>query len=227
MDIIAFARRKTSTDITKVCAAIFVLVLLPGCRAAPVNTAAEPPAASVECKSDTDTFCVEGNQDSAARLNRQGAEYAAKKDYDKALDFFNQAIALDNSNPEFHYNLGVTYSYKGMAAEEEAAYMNVLAIEPDDPVANPALANAYFNLACLYALQGKKDQAFVQLEKLLTVDSRTLYHYLQSDEDLKSLREDPRFKQLVAKQFGDNFQFRDNNRSFDALRPSPSEVPVE
>ena len=160
-------------------------------------------------------------------LNSQGLEYAGKQDYDKAIDIFKQAIELDNSNPEFHYNLAVSYSFKGMTEEEEAYYKNVLAIEPDDPKANPVLAHTYFNLACLYALQGNKDQAFVNLEKLFIVDPKILYHYLQSDEDLKSLRDDPRFKQLVSKQFGDNFQFRDNNRPSEVLTPAPSEVPVK
>lgn len=236
MLVISLAKRKVSADI--LFATILVFTLLPGCQAAPIKPAAPAPVTSAICNSDTDTFCVEGDQDRAARLNRQGLEYAAKKDYDKALDLFNQAIAVDNSNPQFHYNLGVTYSYKGMVEEEEAAYLNVLSIEPDDPKANPVLANTYFNLACLYALQGKKDPAFSNLEKLLTVDSKTLYHYLQEDEDLKSLREDPRFKQLVARQFGDSFKFKEDHKSVDtskpeeskkkkSVKPAPSEVPAK
>ena len=227
MDIITSAIGKTGTDVNKLCVVIFVLALLPGCRAAPVSTGVEPPAASVECANDTDTFCMEGEKDRGLRLNSQGLEYAGKQDYDKAIDLFKQAIELDNSNPEFHYNLAVSYSFKGMTEEEETSYKNVLAIEPDDPKANPVLAHTYFNLACMYALQGNKDQAFVNLEKLFMVDAKVLYHYLQSDEDLKSLRDDPRFKQLVSKQFGDNFQFRDNNRPSEALTPAPSEVPVK
>ena len=226
MDIITSAIGKMGTDISKLYVAVFVLALLPGCRAASVSTAVEPPAASVECTSDTDTFCMEGEKDRGLRLSSQGLEYAGKQEYDKAIDLFKQAIALDNSNPEFHYNLAVSHSYKGMIEEEEASYRNVLAIEPDDPKANPVLAHTYFNLACLYALQGNKDQAFVNLEKLFIVDAKVLYHYLQSDEDLKSLRDDPRFKQLVSKQFGDNFQFRDNRPS-EVLTPAPSEVPVK
>lgn len=205
--------------------ALMLVLALHGCQTTPVNPAVESPA-TVVCASETDTFCLEGDKDRGLRLNQQGLEYASKKDYDKAIDFFKQAIALDNSNPEFHYNLAISYSLKGMIEEEEASYKNVLAIEPDDPKTNPVLAHTYFNLACLYALQGNKDQAFANLEKLFIVDPRTLYHYLQSDEDLKSLREDPRFKQLLAKQFGESFQSGEEDKSSGTSTPAPSGEPA-
>ena len=190
--------RNRCTAYTNAYAAILTVALLPGC--ATVNSAQteSQSEAGITCASETDTFCVENKEDSAARLNRQGQEYGVEKKYDQALDLFKQAIALDNSNPEYHYNLGLTYYFKGMFQEEESSYMNVLAIEPDDPKINPALANTYFSLACLYAQQGKKDQAFNQLEKLLTIAPTTLYDNI-NDRDLDSLRDDPRYKQLLAK----------------------------
>ena len=180
-------------------ATIFLLALLAGCTTHKTAQTVPSPAASNVCNADTDTFCLEGDKDSGARLNRQGLEYAAKKDYVQALDLFKRAIELDNPNPEYHYNLGVTYSFLGNPQQEEAAYMNVLAIEPDDPKLNPFLVDTYFNLACLYALQGKKDQAFVHLEKLFSIGSNSFYHRVQSDTDLDSLRDDPRYNQLVTK----------------------------
>lgn len=205
--------RKVSTKTLNAPAAMFVLALLPGCAAVNTATTEPPTAVSNACNAETDTFCVESDQDNGIKLNSEGLEYAAKKDYDQAMERFKRAIELDNSNPEFHYNLAVTYSYKGMDEEEESAYMDVLAIEPDDPKLNPVLASTYFNLACMYALQGKKDQAFEQLEKLYSVDSRTLYHYVQSDEDLKSLRDDPRFKELMAKRSGNTGQLEEASQT--------------
>lgn len=198
--------RKVSTKTPNAPAAMFVLALLSGCAAVNTATTEQPTAVSNACNAETDTFCVESEQDNGIKLNTEGIEYAAKKDYDKALELFNRAIELDNSNPEFYYNLGVAYSFKGMEEEEEAAYMNVLLIEPDDPKLNSVLASTYFNLACLYALQGKKEQALDQLEKLYYIDSRTLYHHLQSDKDLDSLRDEPRFKELMAKRSGNTGQ---------------------
>lgn len=179
---------------------LIMLVLLPAC--ATVNTVQTEPgaAANVICKSDTDTFCVERDKDRALTLNKQGIAYGGEQDYDKALDSFKKAIELDNSKPEFHYNLGVTYSYKGMPEQEEAAYMNGLALKPGDPLHATYFAKIHFNLACLYALQGKKDQAFEQLDLLYATADTLMYHYVESDPDLASLREDPRYKELIARQ---------------------------
>ena len=124
--------------------------------------------------------------------------YRSRKDYDQALDRFKGAIELDHANPEYYYNLGLAYYYLEKPEQEESAYMQVLGIESDDPDLNPILAKTYLNLACLYAQQGKKDQAFNQLEKLLTIAPATLYDNI-SDKDLDSLRDDPRYKRLLAK----------------------------
>ena len=203
MIVISYARTyKIITNKFKPSVApLLMLILIPGCGVAVVgekNEISPYAPAIVICNSDTDTYCLEGAKDSGARLNRQALEYVAKKDYDQAMDLFKRAIELDNSNPEYHYNLGLTYYFKGMFQEEESSYMNVLAIEPDDLKINPVLANTYFSLACLYAQQGKKDQAFNQLEKLLTIAPTTLYDNI-NDRDLDSLRDDPRYKQLLAK----------------------------
>ena len=191
---------KISAKIPQSSAAILVLALLSGYTTVAAAAAkAEPPAAApTVCNSDTDTFCVEGDKDKGARLHRQGLEYSAKQDYDQALDLFKRAIEADNSNPEYHYHLGLTYYHKGMFEEEESSYMDVLAIESNDPKLNPVLVKTYFSLACLYAQQGKKDQAFAQLEKLFSID-RSMFHDVKSDKDLDSLRDDPRYHQLIKR----------------------------
>lgn len=176
-------------------------------NAAPTESS---PKATVECNADTDEFCVEGDKDKAARLNRQALEFSSKQDYDQALDLFKKAINLDKTNPDYHYNIALTYYYKGMLKEEEASYLKVLAIEPNDPVLNPALARTYFGLACVYAEQGKKDKAFAQLEKLLTIDPNMLYHSIR-DKDLDSLRDDPRFEQFLVKKSGDAGESKSKN----------------
>lgn len=173
--------------------------LLSGCMTDPMPVKPDSTVTLPVCSADnTDNFCVEAGKDKAARLNKQGLEFAAKQEYDQALSRFKEAIELDNTNPEYYYNLGLTYYHLEKPEQEEAAYMKVLEIEPDDPGLNPALANTYFSLACLYAQQGKKDHAFDKLEKLFTIAPATLYNNL-NDRDLDSLRDDPRYKQLLSK----------------------------
>ena len=80
--------------------------------------------------------------------------------------------------------------------------MAALAIKPnspDTPKLDRVWANVYFNLACLYALQGKKDQAFEQLENLVVLGGNQLFHTVQGDKDLDSLRDDPRFQPMLDK----------------------------
>ena len=180
-------------------ATLLTLTLLAGCAA--INTAQTAPAAtsSVVCSADSDDFCVEGNEDSAARLGRRGVEYGEKGELDLALGLFKDAIKLDSSNPEFYYNLGVTYNHKGMPVETEAAYIAGAAIPSSNSQHTINLAKIHFNLACLYALQGKKDAAFEQLEKMFVVDQKLLFHWVEGDADLTSLRDDPRYKQILVK----------------------------
>ncbi len=65
-----------------------------------------------------------------------------------------------------------------------------LAIDPDD-------AGVRYNVACLYAVEGQLDQA---LECLSAAVERGFGNreWLEHDPDMDSLRDDPRFKALIA-----------------------------
>ena len=63
---------------------------------------------------------------------------------------------------------------------------------------SPLSPEISYNLACLYALSGRKDDALGCLDKTINNNYLDTQHMLQ-DKDLDSLREDPRFKQLIAK----------------------------
>lgn len=56
----------------------------------------------------------------------------------------------------------------------------------------------YYNLTCSYALIGNLSEAFKALEKSLDLGYSDIDHLL-CDEDLKLLRDDPRFLDLVEK----------------------------
>lgn len=57
---------------------------------------------------------------------------------------------------------------------------------------------ARYNLACTYARLGRKDEAFSWLTKVVEVGFIGP-DLLRSDEDLTTLRDDPRFPPLVAR----------------------------
>jgi len=75
--------------------------------------------------------------------------------------------------------------YMGSAA----AYQRAEALETYLPITR-------YNLACDYALLGKNDDAFAALERAVEMGT-VRAPQLDSDEDLASLREDPRWKALV------------------------------
>ncbi len=58
-------------------------------------------------------------------------------------------------------------------------------------------SNAAYNIACCYALLGEKEQAFKWLQKAFDMGFRNLAHS-QTDSDLQSLHDDPRFNKIVG-----------------------------
>jgi len=56
---------------------------------------------------------------------------------------------------------------------------------------------ALFNLACAYALQGKKDDALTALEQAVAAGFRSRGQ-IESDDDLASIRGEARFRKVVT-----------------------------
>jgi len=57
--------------------------------------------------------------------------------------------------------------------------------------------NALYNLACAYALQGKKDDALTALEQAVAAGFKSK-GLLETDDDLASLRGEARFRKVVT-----------------------------
>ncbi len=78
------------------------------------------------------------------------------------------------------------------AGEYETAIAKQLVVvekRPTDPV-------AYFNAACFEARAGRTDEAIDHLQRAIDIDDR-IKELIRTDEDLDSLREDPRFEVLA------------------------------
>ncbi|CAN5115823.1 hypothetical protein BH11PLA2_BH11PLA2_37780 [soil metagenome] len=65
----------------------------------------------------------------------------------------------------------------------------IVTLKPSDPM-------AHYNLACRYALMKQQDQALTALAKAIELGYRD-FRYMIRDEDLASIRKDPRFRQMV------------------------------
>ena len=65
---------------------------------------------------------------------------------------------------------------------------------------NTRTAAGEYSLACALAVQGKRDEAFSQLESLMDDGPEPdTFQGMSSDPDLMSLHTDPRFNNLTAK----------------------------
>lgn len=58
-------------------------------------------------------------------------------------------------------------------------------------------SDALYNLACAYALQGKKDDALRALEEAVASGFDVRWH-LANDPDLASIRGEARFQEILA-----------------------------
>ncbi|HEX8913689.1 MAG TPA: PDZ domain-containing protein [Humisphaera sp.] len=97
---------------------------------------------------------------------------------------------------------------KGKLDDAEATLAEALTLDPDH------VTNLY-NSACLFALKGKPDLAMDRLEKAAEAGWADFVH-LGRDPDLKSLRDLPRYKALLAKK--DEYLNRAADRSLAELK---------
>jgi tetratricopeptide (TPR) repeat protein len=124
--------------------------------------------------------------------------------YSEAEQLRNQVLAIDRrvigaEAPDTLAamgSLGVTLSYEKQYAKAENVFQEALQVaQRSSDKGN--LAGAWYNYACATAVAGHRDQAIAYLQKAADIGDNDLATMAQ-DEDLKSLRLDPRFTALIA-----------------------------
>ncbi|MBI4565341.1 MAG: tetratricopeptide repeat protein [Planctomycetes bacterium] len=90
--------------------------------------------------------------------------------------------------------LGAALSAAGRHEEALEADLKVTAILQNDPI-------AFYNLACAYANLKRMDEAVEALGKAVDLGYRD-FAYLLKDPDLKHVRRDPRFRELLRRKWG-------------------------
>jgi cytochrome c-type biogenesis protein CcmH/NrfG len=93
-----------------------------------------------------------------------GKLYASKKEYAKAIQSYNKAIDLAPSSPDAFFNLGFIYYARKDYPKAEAMFLKVTELQ------SAYLDEAYFNLAVVQNLQGKKEESIGNLERALEVN---------------------------------------------------------
>lgn len=107
------------------------------------------------------------------------------------MDFLERARRRQPLNSEVLAELGSAYTKLGRFQDGLAVDRRLVELAPDN-------ATAHYNLACSLALCGALVDALDALDVAVERGYADAQH-LQADEDLKALRDEPRFRELVRR----------------------------
>jgi len=122
----------------------------------------------------------------------------AEKLYEQAIENFQTAIKYNPDCYNAYDNWGMALLYLAKMKSDEQAeriYSNALEIFKKVEEIKPNFAA--YNLACLYSIQGKKDEALKWLEKGLKSKSTPSKEYILKDCDLENIKNTKEFKDLL------------------------------
>ena len=109
---------------------------------------------------------------------------------DFEISFFERLVKESPDFVDALIPLAEAYTKKGLHDKALVLDKRLARLKPNDPT-------VHYNLACSFALAGKKEEAFQALEQAIGLGWHDFEH-LKKDSDLKILRDDPRFQQLVS-----------------------------
>jgi predicted Zn-dependent protease len=113
--------------------------------------------------------------------------YQAIGDSIKAQTDFEQVLQLDTVSSTLAFAL----FYLG-DTDQAIAFMNAIIVE------NPEDAGEYYNLACLYALANKKQEAVDALKLAIELGYKS-YNHIRLDRDLTNIREEQAYQDILNK----------------------------
>ncbi len=85
--------------------------------------------------------------------------------------------------------MGVTYRMRNDLPRALQWYKKALTVDPD-------FGDAYYNMACVYALEGQKEMALRYLQ-IAAMNGYATSEGIDGDPDLEPVREEPGYKALV------------------------------
>lgn len=118
-----------------------------------------------------------------------GNLYSESKRFEQAINAFERGILLAPTDLDLRNNLGNVFLRQQQFADAEQQFQAIVARRPD-------YAAAYYNLACVYALNKQPDLALRYLKRAFELDAG-LKESAGTDEDLAPLHADPRFQELL------------------------------
>lgn len=105
---------------------------------------------------------------SGTYLNQIGVMYYRAEQYQKAITFFKQAIAID-PNADYYESLGLAHEQLGQMAEAKAAFEKAIEVEVEDP-------GRYINrLGFFLSNQGALEEAITLFKQAISIKESPVY----------------------------------------------------
>ena len=108
---------------------------------------------------------------------------------DFELDFFSGVLSRHADYVDVLRIMGNLLALKGRTTEGIQIDKRLVQLRPSD-------ALAHYNLACSYALMKRPDLSITTLRQAIELGYRD-FRYIREDHDFDSMRQDPRFRQLL------------------------------
>jgi hypothetical protein len=136
---------------------------------------------------DPQTFAQNrGTWDAAMR---EGKELMDNGYFERARKKFLEATELDPTRPEAFNGIGVTYYGRNDFEEALGWYKKALEVDPN-------FGDAYYNMACIYALLKKNALAFRYLH-IAVLNGFVQPEVMEGDPDLNNLRQEPKYQEIL------------------------------
>jgi tetratricopeptide (TPR) repeat protein len=125
----------------------------------------------------------------ARTVIRDGAAWLEEGNFEAARKRFLEALEIDPHVPEALNGIGVTYRMRNDLPAALEWYKKALAVDPD-------FGDAYYNMACVYALQAQRDLALRYLQ-IAALNGYASAEGIDADPDLSGLHDEPAYRALV------------------------------
>jgi tetratricopeptide (TPR) repeat protein len=164
---------------------VLAVIVLVGVGSRLVSYASGTSSSSMQSHNNTDNSAYEKSQEIAG-LYEKGIEAGKANDYEKAIDFFGQALDKDPQNADVLNMLAHAQRKTGKIGEALENYKKALAIRPDFAEAREYLGETYIQAALQEAatLKSYGDKGKEQLEDLTEA-------FKDAEETLKDKKKDP------------------------------------
>jgi len=131
--------------------------------------------------------------DKNVKHKKEAAKLMNAGEFEKARREFEAALKESPGDPYSLVGIGATFYARNDYAQAMNYYKQALLNDPN-------FKDAFYNIACIYALQGKTEMAIKYL-KIAAMNGFAEAAVMTKDPDLQSLKDNEEFKKLLRGDF--------------------------